>query len=89
MHHRLVQVQKLRDTLGVSLEDEVRAMSKPERQQMLKEIALPVEIPVDHTLAIKSNLAISWNKLCTLRRSVQDHLHQNDNHIHDNIHTIL
>jgi hypothetical protein len=41
MHCCVVQVQKLRDMLGVSLEDEVRAMSKAERQQMLKEIYSP------------------------------------------------
>ena len=68
VRRRMHQVQSLRDALGVSIEDEVNTLSKGEREQLLKDIALPVAIPLDHSLAIKSNLSISWNKLRTLRR---------------------
>ena len=32
-----------------------------------QEVTLPIEIPLDHSLAIKANLSISWNKHHTLR----------------------
>ena len=68
VRRRVQQVHSLRDALGVQLEDEVKALSKGERELLLKEVALPVAIPIDHTLALKSSLSISWNKLRTLRR---------------------
>ena len=61
------QVQGLRETLGVGLEQELRVPSKCERQKLLQEVSLPIEIPADHSLAIKANLVLSWNKLHTLR----------------------
>ena len=37
------------------------------KQQLLQEVALPIEISLDHSLAIKANLSFSWNKHHTLR----------------------
>ena len=68
VRRRMRQVLSLRDAVGVSIEDEVNTLSKGKREQLLKDIALPIAIPLDHTLTIKSNLSISWNKLRTLRR---------------------
>jgi len=63
----------VRGTLGIGLEDEVQALTRERRQELLKAVALPVEIPPEHALAIKVNLSISWNKLCTLRRYDNTH----------------
>ena len=62
VQHRVQQVQGLRETLGVGLVQELRVLSK-----LLQEASLPIEIPAHHSLAIKANLALSWNKLRTLR----------------------
>ena len=67
VQRRVRQVQGLRETLGVGLEQELRVL-KCDRQTLLQEASLPIEIPADHSLAIKANLALSWNKLRTLRR---------------------
>jgi len=68
IQRRVQQVRTLRDHLGVGLEQELRALPMGERQELLKEVALPIQIPPDHCLAMKANLSISWNKLRTLRR---------------------
>ena len=68
VQRRVRQVQGLRETLGVGLEQELRVLSKCDRQKLLQEASLPIEIPADHSLAMKANLALSWNKLRTLRR---------------------
>ncbi len=60
VQRRVQQVKELRENLGVGLEEELRALPKNERQQLLREAALPIEIPSDHSLA--------WNKLRTLRQ---------------------
>ena len=56
---------------GVQMQDELKRLSKKEREDLLKDASLPVEIPTDHALAMKADLAISWNKLRTVRRYVQ------------------
>ncbi len=68
LQRRVLQVQNLWDMLGVGLEEELKALPKKERQKLLEGVALPIQIPPDHCLAIKANLSISWNKLRTLRR---------------------
>ena len=68
MQRRLKAVQEVRDYLGVDVQAEVKAMTREKRAALLKEIAFPVIIPKDHTLAIKANLAIPWNKLRVLSR---------------------
>lgn len=50
------------------LQSEIRCLSKDERQQLLGEAGLPVVIPTEQALAIKADLALSWNKLRVVRR---------------------
>ena len=64
-------MQNLHKTLGVNLEEQLRALPKNERQDLLRGIALLIEIPPDHSLAMKANLSVSWSKLRTLRRYVE------------------
>ena len=65
---RVQKVSELRDALGLSLADEVQALSKKKRAEELQGIGLPVQLPTDHSLAIKASLSMSWNKLRALRR---------------------
>ena len=68
VQHRVHALREVRGALAVDLVEEVRALPKARRQELLSEAGLPLEIPSNHALAIKANLAISWNKLRTLRR---------------------
>ena len=52
----------------VDLGEELRALPRKERGYLLKGATLPIEIPPEHSLAMKGNLALSWNKLRSLRR---------------------
>ena len=54
--------------VGIQIKNEIKRMNKKEREDLLKEARLPIEIPTEHALAIKADLAISWNKLRTVRR---------------------
>ena len=69
MHGRVQSISEARKAVGIELQDEVRALSSSARQELLREVGLPIEISVEHCLAMKSSLAISWNKLRTLKRS--------------------
>ena len=75
VQHRVQQVQNLRQTLGVDLEEELRVLPENERQELLRGTALSIEICL-HSLALKTNLSISWNKLRTLRRYVEQEVLQ-------------
>ena len=68
MTRRVSHVQAVREVMGVSVDDEIKALSRTEREKLLAGVSLPLEISVDHSLAMKSNLSISWNKLRTLRQ---------------------
>lgn len=80
IHRRLQHLRETRDTLGVELEDEVRALPKERRQKLLQEVGLPLEIPAPHALAMKATLAISWTKLRTLRRYIHLKIHVVNRH---------
>lgn len=47
---------------------EVNCLSQSQREELLQQVKLPITIPADHALAIKADLAITWNKLRILRR---------------------
>ena len=71
VQRRLQQLRGTRSALRIELEDEMRALPKERRQQLLQEVGLPLEIPAEHALAMKATLSISWNKLRILRRYIQ------------------
>ena len=50
------------------LQSEIRCLSKEERQQLLHKADLPVVIPMDHALAMKADLSLSWDKLRIIKR---------------------
>ena len=49
---------------------EVRAIPKEERQKLLSEAGVGVEMTASQALAIKADLAIPWYRLRVLRRCV-------------------
>ncbi len=53
---------------NAQLAAEVTCLSKSQREELLKQVQLPLVIPVDHSLAMKADLAILWTKLRILRR---------------------
>lgn len=50
------------------LADEMKSLSREEKEKLLSEAKLPILIPTDHALALKADLSIPWNKLRVLRR---------------------
>ena len=50
------------------MQSKIKSLNKEEREDLLKEASLPIKIPTEHVLAIKSDLALSWNKLRIVRR---------------------
>ena len=52
------------------LQAEVRAMPREERQKLLSEAGIGVEMTASQALAIKADLAIPWYRIRVLRRCV-------------------
>ena len=50
------------------MQSEVKALTKEERETLLREAQLPIEIPPNHALAIKADLAIPWEKMRKVSR---------------------
>jgi hypothetical protein len=70
---RSQQLAKVRDNISggasqVQLQSEIRCLSKEERQEILNDANLPITIPANHVLAMKSDLAIPWAKLRIISR---------------------
>ena len=65
IQRQVQQMQKLHETLGVDLGEELRALARKERGDFLKGAALLIEMPPEHSLAMKANLTLSWSKLRT------------------------
>lgn len=53
---------------SVQLQSELRALTKEEREKVLKSAGLPIEIPPDHALAMKASLALPWAKMRVISR---------------------
>lgn len=73
LRRRTLQLEAMRDAIsgGSSTEQmsaELQTLSKERRTEILKEAHLPVEIPVEHGLAMKASLQIPWNKMRAVRR---------------------
>ena len=46
--------------VSVQMKAELRILKKEKREELLREAKPPVQIPPDHALAIKANLALLW-----------------------------
>lgn len=52
----------------MQLQSEVKALSKTEREAVLKDAHLPVEIPPEHVLSMKADLGLPWTKVRKISR---------------------
>jgi len=52
----------------IQMESELCALSPEEREALLHGANLPVQIPPDHALAIKADLALPWAKIRVMSR---------------------
>ena len=68
VQRRLQQLRGTRSALRIELEDEMRALPKERRQQLLQEVGLPLEIPAENGLAMK---ATPFHGTRILRRYIQ------------------
>ena len=71
--HRTRTLTDLRNTLSggecsIQLRSELKALSKEEREEVLKDAQLPVQLPPDHALAMKAELALPWAKMRKISR---------------------
>ena len=48
--------------------EEVKALGREERQKLLRDAGITLEIPAEQGLAMKADLAIPWSKLREIRR---------------------
>ena len=54
--------------VSVQMRSELQALSKNDREELLREANLPVQIPPDHALAMKADLALPWAKMRVISR---------------------
>ena len=75
LRRRSQQLDRVREVVsgGSStdqLQHEISHLSKESRDAILGEASLPIQIPVDHGLAMKSDLQLPWNKMRAIRRYI-------------------
>ena len=57
-----------KDSSISQLQDELKTLTREERQEILKSAGVTIDIPPEQGLAMKADLAIPWNKLRIIRR---------------------
>lgn len=73
LSHRTRTLTQLRTSISggdtsMQLQSELHALSKEEREAVLQEAQLPIQIPPDHALAMKADLALPWAKMRVVSR---------------------
>ena len=73
INRRTQQIGQIRSNIsgGESsnqLQEEVRCLPKEERQKLLREGGFTIDIPPEHGLAMKADLALPWSKLRVVTR---------------------
>ena len=71
--HRTRSISQLRTyvsggDVSVQMRSELQALSKNDREELLREANLPVQIPPDHALAMKADVALPWAKMRVISR---------------------
>ena len=67
---------------SVQLQSELKCLTREERESVLAGANLPIVIPVDHSLAMKADLALPWAKLRIVQRYNQGVLEITHQHSH-------
>ena len=57
---------------SVQLQSELKCLTQEERKKVLADAHLPIAIPINHSLAMKADLALPWAKLRILNRYNQN-----------------
>ena len=75
LHRYRKQVQKVRHVLTsddptILLREEIRSLSKNEKNSLLKDAGITLDISPEQGLAIKADLTLPWNKIRMIRRLV-------------------
>lgn len=70
---RTQEIQDLRDVISggdltCQLQSELHCLSRDERQQLLKDSGLTLDVSAEQGLAMKADLALPWNQLRIIRR---------------------
>ena len=63
-----IRTQISQDGVQAQLTAEVKSLTAKERQALLLEAGISIDIPPGKGLAMKADLALSWNKLRIIRR---------------------
>lgn len=59
------------------LKRELLALDKNDRNKLLRDVGMTIDIPPEQGLAMKADLAIPWNKLRVIRRCIVTiHVHK-------------
>ena len=75
LHRRSLQLDRVREVVSggsntEQLQHEIAHLTKESREAILDEASLPIQIPVDHGLAMKSDLQLPWNKMRAIRKYI-------------------
>lgn len=70
---RIKTMDKVRDLVScgdssTQLREEIKHLSKTERQELLHTAGFTLDIPPEQGLAMKADLGLPWNKLRIIRR---------------------
>ena len=79
-----MQLERVREVVSggsstEQLQHEVVHQTKEIREAILGEASLPIQIPLDHGLAMKSDLQLSWNKMRTICRYIHAYTNTDTN----------
>lgn len=53
---------------SVQMQSELKSLTQQEREEVLADAHLPIVLPVDHSLAMKADLVLTWGKLGVINR---------------------
>lgn len=56
------------------MKHEIKALTKDEREAVLQEAQLPIQIPPNHALAMKADLALPWSKMRVISRYIHTYM---------------
>ena len=73
VRRRTQEVQQVRKLIGgedqsLIFHQELRSLDEEDRNKLLREAGITINIPPEQGLAMKADLAIPWNKLRVIRR---------------------
>lgn len=73
LRNRSHQLEEMREAISggssnIQMQNEITYLPEESRAAILSEAALPIQIPTDHSLAMKAHLQLPWSKIRAIRR---------------------